>query len=89
MVIVLQFVTFSYQQTPLHISASKGLDYTVEWLVKKGAEMDIKDNNGVYETILLMVDKYLTLSIRILLSIPSLCSMGWYTMVHPTVYPDP
>ena len=70
MVIALKFVTFSYQRTPLHVAASKGRDYTVKCLVKKGADMDIKDNKGVCETILLMVVKYLTLSIRILLSIP-------------------
>ena len=48
-------VTFSYQQTPLHVAASKARDYTVEWLVKKGAKMDIKDNSGVRETVLLMI----------------------------------
>ena len=40
-------VTFSYQQTPLHVAASKGRDYTVECLVKKGAHMNIKDKKGV------------------------------------------
>ena len=39
--------TFSYQQTPLHVAASKGRDYTVECLIKKGADMNIKDMNGV------------------------------------------
>ena len=39
--------TFSYQKTPLHVAASKGRDYTVECLVKKGADMNIKDLNGV------------------------------------------
>ena len=48
MVIALKFVTFSYQRTPLHVAASKGRDYTVKCLVKKGADMDIKDNKGVY-----------------------------------------
>ena len=43
----LKFVTFSYQQTPLHVAASKGRDYTVECLVKKGADMNIKDKKGV------------------------------------------
>ena len=43
----LKFVTFSYQQTPLHVAVSKGRDYTVEYLVEKGADMDIKDKNGV------------------------------------------
>ena len=49
------FVTFSYQQTPLHVAASKGRDYTVECLVKKGADINIKDKNGVCKTILLMI----------------------------------
>ena len=48
-------VTFSYQKTPLHIAASKGRDYTVECLVKKGADINIKDKTGVSETILLMI----------------------------------
>ena len=48
-------VTFSYQRTPLHVAASKGRDYTVEFLVKKEAEMNIRDKTGVCETILLMI----------------------------------
>ena len=48
-------VTFSYQQTPLHVAASKAHDYTVGCLVKKGADMNIKDKCGVRETILLMI----------------------------------
>ena len=40
-------ITFSYQQTPLHVATSKGRDYTVEYLVKKGADKNIKDKNGV------------------------------------------
>ena len=43
----LKFVIFSYQQTPLHVAASKGHDYTVEYLVKKRANMNIKDKKGV------------------------------------------
>ena len=46
----LQFVTFSYQWTPLLVAASKGHDYTVECLVKKGADVNIKANDGVGET---------------------------------------
>ena len=45
----LEFVTLSYQQTPLHVAASKGRDYMVEYLVEKGADMNIKDKNGVSE----------------------------------------
>jgi len=46
--------TFSYQQTPLHVAASNGRDYTVECLVKKNADKNIKDKTGVRESILLM-----------------------------------
>ena len=42
----LKFVTFSYQQTPLHVAAKNGHDYTVECLVKKGADINIKDKKG-------------------------------------------
>ena len=45
----LKFVTFSCQQTPLHVAARKGRGYTVEHLVKKGADMNIKDKEGVSE----------------------------------------
>ena len=43
----LKFVIFSSQQTPLHVAVSKGRDYMVEYLVEKGADMNIKDKNGV------------------------------------------
>ena len=49
----LKFVTFSYQQTPLHVAARKGRDYSVECLVKKGADMNIKDKKGVSEKLYL------------------------------------
>ena len=38
---------FLNQRTPLHVAASKGRDYTVECLVKKGADISIKDKAGV------------------------------------------
>ena len=41
------------QCTPLHVAASKGHDYTVKYLVKKGADIGIKDKAGVRKTILL------------------------------------
>ena len=47
--------TLSYQQTPLHVAASNRRDYTVECLVKRGADMNIKNETGVNETILLMI----------------------------------
>ena len=43
------------QQTPLHIAAGEGHDYTVKYLVGKGAVINIKDMNGVCMTILLMI----------------------------------
>ena len=51
----LLFLTFSHQWTPLHVAASKGRVYTVKWLVNKGADVNIKDKEGVRETIFLMV----------------------------------
>ena len=52
-------VTFSYQQSPLHVAASNGRDYTVECLVRKGADINIKDKTGVLwgtgETVLLLI----------------------------------
>ena len=38
---------FLYQQTPLHTAAAKGHDYTVMCLIKNGADISIKDKNGV------------------------------------------
>ena len=48
-------ISFSYQKTPLHVAASNNRDYTVECLVKKGADKNTKDKTGVRETILLMI----------------------------------
>ena len=48
-------VTFSSQKTPLHVAASNGRDYTVKCLVKKEADINIKDKTGVNETVLLMI----------------------------------
>ena len=36
-----------YHQTALHIAAKEGQEVTVKHLVKKGADINIKDNNGV------------------------------------------
>ena len=47
---------FLYQQTPLHTAVAKGHDYTVICLIKNGADISIKDKNGVSVTILLMID---------------------------------
>ena len=62
MAIITTFLaTFFYQRTPLHLAASKNHDYTVEWLVKKGADINMKDKTGVYETILLIIDSRVSL----------------------------
>ena len=49
------FVTLcslSSQQTPMHTAAKVGNEYTMRELVKLGANMNIKDNDGVSETVL-------------------------------------
>ena len=40
-------VTFFYQRTPLHFAAREGRKLTVESLVDKGANINIRDNSGV------------------------------------------
>ena len=45
-----------YQQTPLHLAAKEGRDYTARCLVENKANIDSKDNNGVSMTILVIVD---------------------------------
>ena len=45
---------FFHQWSPLHVASKEGHDYTVEWLVKKGAKIQLRDKNGVSLTILLM-----------------------------------
>lgn len=48
-----------YQLTALHIAARDGLDYKVEGLIKKGAEVNVKDNDGVSVTTVVMIDSLL------------------------------
>ena len=38
------------QWTPLHVAAREDHDYTVKCLVQKGADISIKDKNGVGQT---------------------------------------
>ena len=49
--IILELLFYSflsmYQRTPLHTAAGIGYWYTVEQLVKKGADISVKDNKGV------------------------------------------
>ena len=47
---------FFYQRTPLHIAAKEGFNHTVDSLVKKGANINIKDKKGVSGTGILKVD---------------------------------
>ena len=48
-IIAILLFTFFCQRTPLHLAASNGHDYTVECLVEKGADMNIRDKTGVSE----------------------------------------
>ena len=45
---LLTFVISSlYQMTPLHIAAERGFVKIVDYLVRRGADIDIKDEDGV------------------------------------------
>ena len=46
---------FHLQQTPLHVAASQGHCNIVEYLVMQGADVSIKDNDGVSITIILVM----------------------------------
>ena len=46
----LKFLSLS-QQTPMHTAAKIGNEYTMDYLVKLEADMDIKDKDGVSETV--------------------------------------
>jgi len=35
------------QRAPLHIAAGKGYEYTLKCLIEQGADVNIKDNDGV------------------------------------------
>ena len=47
----LKLISFLYQWTTLHVAVRKDHDYTVKCLVKKGADISIRDKNGVGQTI--------------------------------------
>ena len=49
----LKVALFFNQWTPLHAAADNGCDYTVECLLKRGANINMKDKAGVSMTILL------------------------------------
>ena len=42
-------VSSPHQRTPLHSDAGEGKEGTVQLLIEKGADMNIKDNDGVRE----------------------------------------
>ena len=44
-----------YQQTPMHTAAKNGNEFIRKGLIMLGADINIKDKNGVSETILLVV----------------------------------
>ena len=46
-------LSMTTQRTPLHVAAGKGYKYTTEVIVKAGADINVKDNDGVC-TILLI-----------------------------------
>ena len=45
---------FFYQRTPIHIAAKEGHEFSVKTLVKKGADIRIRDNDGVSHRIILL-----------------------------------
>ena len=50
---VLQLLFSLYQRTPLHIASKEGYRYTTECLVDKGADINMKDDDGVSVTTIL------------------------------------
>ena len=60
-------IAFHLQQTPLHVAASQGHCYIVEYFVQQGADVSIKDNDGVSVNILLVI---LVISIELATKIP-------------------
>jgi len=46
---MLNFVSISHQRAPLHEAAESGMVDMVRYFVDKGADVNIKDNNGVSE----------------------------------------
>ena len=40
-------ILFFHQRTPLHMAAEGGHEETVKYLFEGGAEIDVKDNEGV------------------------------------------
>ena len=49
-----------YQRTPLHIAVREGQEHTVDCLVMEGADINIKDNDGVSEAVVLVLNYSIT-----------------------------
>ena len=45
--LLFEYLSFLYQRTPLYIAAKEGYEYTVKYLVQKGADANLTDNEGV------------------------------------------
>lgn len=70
-----------YQCTPLHVTAHNGHDFTVDCLVMKGADVNIKNKNGVSMHYLIStVD--LRMTIRTSILIVPWNRMGQHGMSH-------
>ena len=51
---VLQFLSLSlYQWTPLHMAVRDRNEHTLKFIVDSGAAIDIKDDSGVSDTLIL------------------------------------
>ena len=85
---------FFYQWTPLHVAVREDHDYTVKCLVKKGADMNIKDTKGVGQTMLVnTVDQHCWFEVEYQVlnkltcpSHPHVPCMRWCNKIHPRVY---
>ena len=54
-------VYFPLQRTPLHVAAREGYKYTVKSLVEKGANINLKNKDGVSVTRLLVASRLIFL----------------------------
>ena len=60
---VLQFLSLSlYQWTPLHMAVRDRNEYTLKFIVDSGAAIDIKDESGVSDTLILTTPAVLIVS---------------------------
>ena len=60
---ILQYLSLSlYQLTPLHMAVRDGNEQTLKFIVDNGADIDIKDDSGVSETLVLTSPAVLSVS---------------------------